>query len=435
MPVSAKVRAITARPCQSADLAFNMPGILESQNFDHSGRTGLCKIGGTVSAYDIASNLYGNLGDVLPASGSRPAGARLEYDGARIRQVLAPSYLFALRNAPLQAELEQRIVQRENAFMERLKHGAAIKSINQDVFPGIVTQLEELAAFSTAKKNALDTAYSGAGTSVVEQVEHRTFSKPVAMRSHAADAEEDGFVISKGYDPEPNPDKHVQTQKSEVTQSTPYEYSSSAWNEVTSEFQNQRTEADQVAFSHPPLDNKIGDSQLQISIMLERMKQRLAALRVPHLDRLIDNELAAMDQEIRRIQLNFAHTFLYSPLAGIITAIYKDLGESVSAGEPVLRVENDRFVYLVGTVIAKGFLSVGQSCMIHSDDFLETGQPLKSDSMTLGVPGELVSIRGHSRDNDEWEVVIEVSNRRSDSTTIFPLHYEFDRSNARIDFA
>jgi len=431
---SAKVRAITARPCQSTDLAFNMPGILESQNFDHANRAGLCKIGGSVSAYDIESNLYNNLGDTIPASGSRPAGARLEYDALRIKQVLTPSFLFALRNVPLAAELEQRIIQRENAFMERLKHSAEIKAINQDVFPRIVTKIEELAALSTSRKDALDTAYSGAGTGVVKTVEHRSFSQPVAMRSHAVSPEKEGWITSKGFDPEPDPDDHVQTQESEETQSSPYKYDS-GWKKVEDEFENQRTEADQVAFSHPPLDNKITDSQLQISVMLERMKQRLAALRVPHLDRLVENELRAMDQEIRRLQLNYAHTFLYSPIDGIITAIYKDLGESVSAGEPVLRVENDRFVYLVGTVIAKGFLSVGRSCMIHSDDFLETGQPLKSDAMTVGVPGVLVSIRGHNRDNDEWEVVIEASNRRSDSSIIFPLHYEFDRSNARIDFA
>ena len=433
MTTSAKVRAITARPCQSTDLAFNMPGILESQNFDHTNRTGLCKIGGSVSAYDIESNLYSNLGDTLPASGSRPADARLEYDSSRIKQVLSPTFLFALRNVPLAAELEQRIIQRENAFMERLKHSSAIKAINQDVFPGIITKIEELAALATSRKDALDTAYSNASVGVVKKVEHRSYSEPVAMRSHSVNPATPGWVTSKGLDPQDS-NKHVQTQESEDTQSSPYKYDS-GWTEVTSEFQNQRTEADQVAFSHPPLDNKITDSQLQISVMLERMKQRLAALRVPHLDRIVENELRAMDQEIRRLQLNYAHTFLYSPIDGIITAIYKDLGESVSAGEPVLRVENDRFVYLVGTVIAKGFLSVGQSCVIHSDDFLETGQPLKSDSMTLGVPGELVSIRGHNRDNDEWEVVIEASNRRSDSSTIFPLHYEFDRSNSRIDFA
>lgn len=442
MAISAKVRAVAARPCQSADLAFNMPGVLALQNFDHNGRTGLCKIGGSVSAFDIDTTIYDHLGDTLPQSGNRPARARLEYDSQRIKTVLATHYLFALRNAPLAAELEQLIIRRENAFMDRFMHASTIKQIHQDVFPTVVTRLEELSSLSTQRKNQLDHAYSNhttpdgtaAPVGVVKKVEQRSFSEPVAMKSHAASAETAGFVTSKGFDPQ-DAGKHVQTQQAEDTQSSPHKLNGNTWVPIDDEFQNQRSEADQVAFSHPPLDNKMTDSQLQLSVMLERMKQRLEGLRVTHLDRIIENELRAMDQEIRRIQLNFAHTFLHSPMNGVITAIYKDLGESVAAGEPVLRIENDTTVYLIGTIIAKGALSVGQQCTIFSDDFMESGQPFKSDAMTLGVSGELLAVRGHSRDNDEWEVLIEVANRRSDGSTIFPLHYEFDRSNARIEFA
>ena len=433
MPLASKLRQVAVMPCQSADLAFNMPGIIQGQNYEYDTQTGPCHLGEWVSRFDIENNIYVRLGET-----EQNEPSKLKFNVGEIHQALSAAYLFALRNAPLAAELEQMIIQRENSYLSRHKHAQNIQDHHKEAFvdgENVIKSLEQAIDKAKKRHDKLDGAYGGGG--VKKKADHKSFTQPVATRARTVKpALKDGFITSKGLDPQDN-NKHVQTQETEATQSEPFSFDAqnAEWKEILSEFQNQRTEVEQLTFIHPKFDNNVAHAQLRSSLILERLKQKMASLRADKMKTIVENELKAIDQDVRRLQLNFAHTYLTPPFDGRITAIYKDVGESVAAGEPILRLENDKTVYLVGTILAKGEIQVGRPVTITSNDFLESGQPLSYDGQNPGVLGEVTAIRGHSRDNDEWEIVIEVPNRRPDTSTIFPIYYELDRSNAEFTFA
>jgi hypothetical protein len=108
-----------------------------------------------------------------------------------------------------------------------------------------------------------------------------------------------------------------------------------------------------------------------------------------------------------------------------VTIVYKDLGESVQAGEPVIRLENDDVVFVVGQVLFRGALRVGQSVTVHIDDLFAEGTP-------LDVPGVIKAVRGHDTDNDEWDIVIECKNPSTGGVKALPIYYQFDRDLSSI---
>ena len=73
----AKIRTLTVRPFQSADLAFNEAGILDVQNED------LAKLGVRIPAFDLQT-IYSHLGDTLSAD-----DAKLKYTSQEIENFLA----------------------------------------------------------------------------------------------------------------------------------------------------------------------------------------------------------------------------------------------------------------------------------------------------------------------------------------------------------
>ena len=70
---------LKVRPIQSADLCFEVDGILGEQN------PALASLGTQITGFDLQANLYAHLGD-LQSIGS----GRLAYDSATIRKTLAP---------------------------------------------------------------------------------------------------------------------------------------------------------------------------------------------------------------------------------------------------------------------------------------------------------------------------------------------------------
>ena len=105
-----RVRSLRVQASQTVDLSFNMPGIIEHQNFDHSSRNGPAFLGERVNQFDIRSEVYSKLHEVL--SGGTTEG-RPRYDSNEIRSVLLDNgngpYLFSLRNESLAAQLDQII--------------------------------------------------------------------------------------------------------------------------------------------------------------------------------------------------------------------------------------------------------------------------------------------------------------------------------------
>ena len=144
----------------------------------------------------------------------------------------------------------------------------------------------------------------------------------------------------------------------------------------------------------------------------------------------VTNELRTIDLEIRQLQLNFIHTFLVSPMSGVITGIYKDLGENVQTGEAVLQVENDDEVLVVGRVNFRGRMELGSKVTITTNNAFESGQPVE-------LKGTLVAVRGHDADDDEYDVIFRCDNRLnpSDPQNLgrkLPLNFTYDYKDVSI---
>ena len=196
---------------------------------------------------------------------------------------------------------------------------------------------------------------------------------------------------------------------------------------VESEPGKQKSTTANQVLSYPRLENEISHLQLKIGALRDQMRQTLSSFQADQTKTLIENELSALDQEIRGIQLNYLHTFLISPIDGVITAIYKDVGESVESGEPVARVEDDGRVFIVGQINSREILHLGQDVTVNSSNLYESGD-------SHAFPGKLVSVRGHSSDNDEWDVIVECENPtfHASQRRILPINYQFDRHNTTI---
>jgi multidrug resistance efflux pump len=140
----------------------------------------------------------------------------------------------------------------------------------------------------------------------------------------------------------------------------------------------------------------------------------------------VADDQATTDLEVRRLQITFAETYLTAPFAGTVTAVFKDVGECVQAGEPVIRVENDAVVFLTGRIQYFGVLKIGQDVVVRAADLYESGQ-------SQDFPGKVKGIRGHAADDDEWEVFIECDNPvGAGGRRLLPIYYQFDKDTTTI---
>ena len=92
------------------------------------------------------------------------------------------------------------------------------------------------------------------------------------------------------------------------------------------------------------------------------------------LETLFTNDQAVLDLDVRRLQLAYISTFLTCPIAGTIVGIYKDLGDTVAAGEAIMRVEDDTEILIVGTLIFHGLIILNMPVSITTKN-LRLGAP------------------------------------------------------------
>ena len=188
---------------------------------------------------------------------------------------------------------------------------------------------------------------------------------------------------------------------------------------------NARTSSTAVAglaeFLHPFEENEIKLQRRHLDLQDERVSHELLALRVPHLEAILANEQRLLDLEIKQLQLNYIHSFLFPPFSGIITGVYKDRGEHVEAGEPVVRIENGEEVFVVGRINYRGRLDIGMKVDITATNAFESG-------VAVTLTGKVVAVRGHDADDDEWDVIFRCDNRDDNDAKKrkFPLNYSFD---------
>lgn len=539
----AKVRTLTVRPFQSADLAFNEAGILDIQN------SPLAKLGVRVSAFDLES-LYSKLSDTIAGN-----DAQLEFSARRIEAFLKNTFLFALRRESLRAALDEAILERENAVLERFSHKAKIIAELRKLYPNMnpvgtpgakLNHLEQISTASTKRhqdlvialtadgrlgvvkgpetsvdgtssgtttglsestsstqsttdltgkitsqsKSVADTTADSTGSSITNGV---TSANLIAIKTRAAIVPDPGFEnthgtvvrhnikVAGGHVEDP-PDLRVAARHAETdTVNVPMVFDGAAWTEVTSaqlDTHTQRLSAtstdvskshsdsttdgtsDSVSraisaetgsavaksgmnsdgtfsqesktveplYSHPSSEAEIQHHRGQATLQDEVLTHSVFGFRAPHLERLFDNQLQMVDLRIRQLQVAFSQRFLISPISGVVTGLFKDLGEHVGAGEAVLRVENDEDVLVVGRVQFKSMIRVGANVKLTASNVFEaaTAQPVT-------LLGKVAAIRGHEADNDEWDVILFCDNRGPGNTTKLPINYNFDKDDVKLE--
>lgn len=446
MSNNVQIRTLKVQASQSADLSFNMPGIIAYQNFDHTARSGPAFLGSRVPAFDLDTKVYVRLGETTQDP------SRLKFDSRAIKTLVAggakPPYLFGLRNEALSASLDQMLERRQAAYRDRFGHAREMEKIAKELTPAIIDALESLHDTTTRRYDSLKAAYDQDGLNGVRKmVKSRaeqilststTQTRNLAMvnRQFSGSTEVAGPWENKFY--EKDTSTLIQRQEVPQTGTAPLERHGNGWKQpadwidtqsVTTQpgAAEQQTATDMQAYTHPVLDALLARDQALTSIFAEMIRARSSVLRNDTIEKVMMNELAAMDLEIRAVQVNLAHTFLLSPFAGVVTGIYKDLGESVEPGEPVLRVENDAVILAVGQINYRSRLWVGRPVEIKVGSVFEGGS-----SKTL--KGKVVSIRGHESDDDEWEVIFELVNPKVQGQRLLPINYSFDRDSDTVEF-
>lgn len=456
----AKIRSLKVRPLRSADLSLNMPGILAT-------RTPLALLGKRITLTNPEGNPAGApfdmKGDVYDKFGlALPNGSMMMSPGA-IGAALNPHALFVLRNESLRVSLEQLVLQRQNAFLERYKHDVQRLAFVRDLFPtslgdptgqntpgSKLFRLLQLKIDHQNRHDQLHTAYTGGAgpdgidrSGIVKQqnTDHDnsvlyTGANTVVSTTkvHPTESKQFGYTttVSGGVSQTiATPDvimKPVKYGDSSTALTDPYEAS------VTDTVypSGQGTTLDQTSksfltdYAFPTLDNHIRNNRTQVDLLDEILGNSTYALRVLELAQIWKNELAMLDAEVAKLQFNYAHTFLVSPMPGIVTAVYKNAGESVQAGEPIVRVEDDEVILLVGSILCRSGVRLDDKVKVIIDNLFENGVPVQIDD------GRIVAVRGHDSDNDEWEVIIEIKNPQSGNRRLLPLNYTFDRDDTRL---
>jgi multidrug efflux pump subunit AcrA (membrane-fusion protein) len=420
---------LRVRPLQSVDLNFPVDGIVGAQSDIHL-------LGKSVQAFDL-STLYSVLGAVvtpraanigpqhgeilqqpplLPASDQPFGWGRLKYDCSTIRSELGEYVLFELRAEHIRAAVDKAIAQRENAWVQKFEknvYAATLNAYDRSDPNGRLGRLQRLAAISQVQHDRLRTEYDADLNSVniagvvshgvvkVASMTDTTNSRPVHTRSQGSESVQDwqGNMI---------PSQSVQSA------SRGYDY------------------------RHPSLENDAQFERAQVSLLDEQLAamsttnyvcgsevEQAIAARGDR--RYFANDLLAIDLDVKRLQVAYIDTLLISPIDGVVTGVFRNVGDGVRAGQAVVRVENDIEILLVGTVKFRGLLRIGQTVSV-------TTQVFGSDQ-SLSISGQVAAVRGHDSEDELWDVIVRCNNRDDTGASIFPINYNFDFDNTHVDVA
>lgn len=403
--IAAKPVSLSVRPFQVSNLCFQVGGILLES---------FAELGSEVSAFDFR-NMYAGFRSVarkLPTI-EGPDG-RVLFDSDEIDGVTknlhvatprarpsgraaglappfvgpgppiipphgraAPRALAALRAEPQKAALNKAITQRANAFITKYGNVARIAAFMRVVLPDNRVRIERLSQNIIDQTNQMDAAYRHDGRTGVVKATTSVFDAKVVSST---------ILDTSG--------------------------------EFASRTEHQETTNTDYGYRTPLLENQARHERFQMGLADESLSNFMQSHYLDRIEEVFKNELASIDADINQLQVAYLNTILLSPIDGIVTGVYKNPGDSVSAGEPVFRVEDNSEVLIVANVICRGPIALGSMLQVKTPLF-----DSPDSRVTLEAP--VVSVRGQ-RDNDHWEVIAKRSNLDASGKIIFPLGYNFD---------
>jgi hypothetical protein len=442
-----KIVNLCVRPQQAANLALPVAGIVQDVPVT---------LGQQVVEFDFKA-FYGGLGAHTAAD-----PAVLEFDSGTIEAAppVAASTVLYLRAESTKAVLDSAIAARANAYYGRYGNQAGIvaqvKALYEAANAGSKSKrLDLLKEIAQTEANMLHAAYTPGRLGVVKTTTSElssqtnstgktaTTSTGTSKGKSSGKATEKGTTSSasvsvtgqEGSIGDEGTITAGQTKSTTVdnTGTTASTQASSALKGTTKSSgttsQQQLMTNTDYGYRVPDLEREAVNQRAQVSLMDEWFADFMRGQNIPDLGKVLTNELEIIDLTVKRLQVGYLDTILLSPIGGVVTAVAKNAGDGVAAGEVVARVEKWESVYLVGTVIYRGTITVGVStAKVRTTKF---GDP----SNTTTIKGLIVAAQGHESGDDRWDIVISCNNRDSAGNEILPLHYGFDYDDTTIVIA
>jgi biotin carboxyl carrier protein len=460
------------RSAQAAHLCFPIDGILgelDAQLGDF-----------LLTGFDFTT-FYACLSKIAPTPAD---GSLLYYNSANIYSdpSVSAGRLAALRAEPIKAALDSAVLGRQSAFYKKYIDISGIASTIQN-FSNIPTagflggniryNLEQLLLSYANQNSMIGAAYSAdcrtgvvKSTTSVTQVSINTTTTQNAVANSSGVASKGGPVATQsvvtpiGYwqppaEPDFPPSYTPYPASPGKDPSTPYQAVSTTWtypapttsNTITNNgtptkpdpSSNQYNATNTgYAYRVPSIENTVQFLRTMNSLGDESYRRYLFGVQVQNVTAILSNELAAIALAVKRLQVAYLNTMLMSPIPGLVTGIFKNVGERVRAGEPVLRIENPNTVWLVGTLVYDGPIPIAAAVPVLAPS--PVGSNVSVSTSLYGTPttisGVVVAVRGHKGEDNQWDVVVSCNNVVSGGTypssLIFPLNYYFDFDDTTV---
>jgi biotin carboxyl carrier protein len=421
---SAKVVSIDVRPLQVSHLSFEADGILALPS---------AQLGTPVTAFDF-TGFYA----ILSAFPTTPDPSRLLYDFTKIQGYVNPFALASLRSEPAKATLDKAINARQNAYFAKYANApAVIAQINDSYSPFVPNskpnRLLALSALAEEQANALSSAYSVDGRTGVVRTTDSTLQSTTRSFGRSAEQgqenQEDVTLDSPEAGSIPNPPAGGESFAGWTWQG----YSTVELQEGTSSDETRSAGAalefqtianTDYAYRIPYIESQAQNQRAQISLIDQQFAQFIHGQNLPNLAQVFANELSSIDSDVYRLQIAYLDTFLMSPISGTVTGIYKNPGDAVRAGEPVLRVENSSEILLVARLIYPGRILLGSTVTVQAPLYDQPGPP-------ASISGKVVAVRGE-REDDRWEAIVSCPNLDGSGNPVLPLGYQFDYDDTTV---
>jgi len=427
---TANVVSMTARPARGSYLCFEVGGILNTCD---------AFLGDAVPAIS-----YDKLTDTVRGLGATPDDAsRLVGDADGVAGAVGPFAIASLRSKDRKASLNSAVNSRQNLYYSKHANAAFVISTiraNYDKAspasnPNLLDRLSDLANEQLVR---LDEAYTeddltGVVKSTSSSVDSTSRSRGHSYRFSKFYQESVGRPVGRGaklphVPPVPwegHPDNMWNGYESRrftaadatntaVTTGVNFEEA----NNSGSASGRQSATHESYEYRVPYLEAHARALRAQISLTDQQFEAYMFSQNIPNLETIFSNELASVDNDVYQLQIALLRSFLVSPVDGIVTGVYKEPGEAVSAGEPVVRVEDNSRVHLVAGLVHSGPIPVGATATV-------TTTLAGSGSPPTSLTGTVASARGQES-GTRWEVVLAANNLDGVGAQILPLGFVFD---------
>lgn len=395
MSTPAKIVALTASPSVWADLSFETGGIIAESSV---------KLGESVNAFDFSSlnQALGVATETRFQPGRPVGGIKASEPELRVGQVAAAGQHVVGQFVPDPADLY------DSADLTQSVGGSELMSLRAE---GIKAVLDKACAL---RANLWYAKY-GNEAQIIDQIEQyystaNNNSKPELLASLAQLAEQQRNDLTNQY----------QTDgRMGVVPETSSHLTATGNDGSTQQNGTQDTTYKDYTYRVPSIEANAQNARAQISLIDEQFAQFMAGQTLPNLASVFTNELTAIDMDVKRLQVAYLNTILLPPISGVVTGLYKQVGEAVLPGETVLRIEDNSTIYLVGTLICREMITLGTAATV-------TIQNLFSSAASATLTGSVIAARGDSGGDDRWNVVISCPNSSGDLSPVVPPNYRFD---------